>query len=184
MADAEALLPSASDPEVWRWKLVPRPTGVDDMRALIDETMLSQRSGRREPFKVSRLSDGLIIGSTSLANFDLHHGRVEMGFTWLDRACWGQGYNEDAKCVLLGYCFDVLGLSRVEWQVDSQNARSQRSLERMGFTYEGTLRSRHRRPDGSRRDSMYYGLLVEDWPEARRRLARQIDERHPPQPTR
>ena len=38
--DAAALLPSASDPEVWRWKLVPRPTSLADMEHLISQLLL------------------------------------------------------------------------------------------------------------------------------------------------
>lgn len=167
IADAEALFPSATDPEIWRWKLVPRPNTVDDMRRLITEVMLGPL---RQAFAVRHLRDGQVIGSTTLANFDDHHRRVEMGFTWLERSCWGQGFNEDMKYLLLEYCFDGLELERVEWQVDGENERSWRALERFGFAYEGTLRSRHLRPDGTRRDSRFYGLLRSEWPVVAERL--------------
>jgi RimJ/RimL family protein N-acetyltransferase len=171
---AEALLPSASDPEVWRWKLVPRPHTVDDMRQLISAVMFGTE---RQPFVVRRLDDGQVIGSTTLAQFDHHHLRVEMGFTWLARACWGQGFNEDMKLLLLSYCFEELQLERVEWQVDDQNRRSWQALERFGIAYEGTLRSRHRRPDGTRRDSRFYGLPRRDWPLIAQRLLALRDQR-------
>lgn len=173
--DAAALLVSASDPEVWRWKLVPRPETVDDILRLIDEVMLSDG---RQAFTIRLRSSGKVIGSTTLANFDAHHLRAEMGFTWLDRTCWGQGLNEDTKHVLLECCFHTLGLERVEWQVDEANERSWRALERCGFRYEGTLRSRHVRPDGTRRDSRFYGLLKSEWPLTANRLMALRDERH------
>jgi RimJ/RimL family protein N-acetyltransferase len=171
--DAGALLPSASDPAVWQGKLVPRPTTVVEVRDLIE----SARGPNRHIYAVRRRRDGCLIGSTSLGRFDLRHGSVEMGFTWLERASWGQGYNEDMKATLLGYCFEDLGLARVEWQVDALNQRSRRALERLGFTYEGTLRSRHVRPDGTRRDSLVFSLLAEEWPGSRDHLQRLIAER-------
>jgi N-acetyltransferase len=172
-AHAPALFPSASDPEVWRWKLVPRPQSTEDLATLIGETLIGPG---RWPFVVSLL-DGQPIGSTTLANFDWTHGSVEMGFTWFERSRWGQGYNEDSKRLLLHHCFDNLGMHRVEWQVDDQNVRSIAALKRLGFTFEGTHRSRHVRPDGSRRDSLYFSLLIEEWPACMAHLDKAIAER-------
>lgn len=172
-ADADALTPSASDPEVWQGKLVPRPSTVTEMRALIEARC---RPGR-QMFTVRRRIGGAVIGSTSLANFDFANGCVEMGFTWLERAAWGQGYNEDMKCSLLKYCFEDLDFARVECQVDSRNERSRRALARLGFTHEGTLRSRHVRPDGTRRDSLVFSLLDREWPDAQRHLLALVADR-------
>jgi RimJ/RimL family protein N-acetyltransferase len=94
-----------------------------------------------------------------------------MGFTWLERSSWGQGYNEDSKLALLHHCFDTMGFERVEWQVDAQNERSIAALTRMGFVFEGRLRSRHIRPDGSRRDSLYFSVLAQEWPDISAHLA-------------
>ena len=177
---AELLLPSASDPEVWLWKLMPRPTTVAEMALTIRKYLLVDPTGaRREPFLVRRLSDHAAIGSTTLYDLNPVHGCVESGETWFDRSCWGQGYNEDSKHVLLSYCFDVLGLERVAWRVDNLNTRSQAALRRMGFVYEGTLRSHRRRPDGSRRDSLYFSLLANEWPACSAHLLELIRARAP-----
>lgn len=144
--DAPGLLPSASDPEVWQWKLVRRPETVEDMRRVTGQSL--QGPGRQS-YAVRRLSDGVLIGSTTLGNFDPTHRRVEMGFTWLARRSWGQGFNEDVKHVVLRHCFEVMDLHRVEFQVDAENLRSRRALERFGLVCEGSLRERHLRPDGT-----------------------------------
>lgn len=47
--DASALLACAMDPEVWRWKLVPMPESVDDLRALIEQVMVGP--GRLPPIR-------------------------------------------------------------------------------------------------------------------------------------
>lgn len=172
-AHATDLYPSASDPEVWRYKLVERPKSVADMERLIDEVMIGPD---RWPFTIRRL-DGSVIGSTTLARFDWHHGSVEMGFTWLARSAWGQGFNEDSKELLLRHCFDSLLLQRVESQVDSRNHRSVAALRRLGFTYEGTLRSRHVLPDGSRRDSMMFSVIADQWASIAEHLETLIDAR-------
>jgi N-acetyltransferase len=173
---ADRLFETAADPEIWRWRLALAPTNVTEMRDLISDVLIG--SGRdRKPFLVSRLIDGKALGSTTLYELDFVNQRVEMGWTWLERSAWGQGYNEDQKFVLLQYCFEVIGLKRVGWRLDSLNLRSKHSLERLGFVYEGRLRSHQLRPDGSRRDTLCYSLLAEEWPVVGPRLVQMVVER-------
>jgi N-acetyltransferase len=175
---AAGLLASVTSDEVWAWKPVPKPTTVEAMGALIADVMIGPAGGRH-PLMVVRRVDGLVIGSTTLHTLDLKHRSAEIGWTWLDRRCWGQGYNEDMKHVLLEYCFGPLGLHRVQWTVDGANFRSQRAVERLGFVKEGTLRSHRVRVDNSRADTVVYSLLAEEWPAAAVRLKELIDERAP-----
>jgi RimJ/RimL family protein N-acetyltransferase len=173
---AVGLLETVANPEVWEWKLAPYPKTEAEMCLIISEFLIGAGSDRQS-FLVSRLADGRVLGSTTLYDLDRRNQRVEMGWTWLERAAWGQGYNEEQKHLLLEYCFEVLGLKRVAWRLDSLNLRSKRALERLGFVYEGKLRSHQRRPDGSRRDSLYYSLLVDEWPTVGPRLLEMVAER-------
>jgi RimJ/RimL family protein N-acetyltransferase len=177
--DAGPLLETV-DQEVWRWKLAPQPHSEAEMRQVIVEHLVGDRR-QQMAFLATRVADGLVLGSTTLYEFNSYHQRVEMGWTWLRRSSWGQGYNEEMKYLLLEYCFEKLGLRRVAWRLDSLNGRSRNALERMGFRYEGKLRSHQRRPDGSRRDSLYYSLLGDEWPACREHLLRLIGERSRPQ---
>lgn len=177
VADAAALLDTVDD-EVWRWKLAPRPRTVAEMGQVISEHLLEDPD-HQAAFLAIRLSDGLVLGSTTLYDYDPYHQRVEMGWTWLRRASWGQGFNEEMKYLLLQYCFGDLRVERVAWRLDALNNHSREALERMGFHYEGRLRSHLRRPDGSRRDSLYFSLLVSEWPAAREHLLELIKARSP-----
>ncbi|MGW2898798.1 GNAT family N-acetyltransferase [Streptomyces sp. NPDC001212] len=56
---AEVLLPSASDPEVWRWMPRPRPNSLTEMRAMFSQ-LLADRA--RRCFSVQRLTDQAIMG--------------------------------------------------------------------------------------------------------------------------
>ncbi|MYT68359.1 MULTISPECIES: GNAT family protein [unclassified Streptomyces] len=168
---AEALFPSASDPEVWQWMPRPRPDSVEETRAMISQ-MLTDRA--RRCFAVQRLSDDTVVGSTSLYELDLAEGRAEIGATWFDRSCWGGPYNSESKLLLFAYAFDDLGLSRIALRTDNLNVRSQQALTRLGLVYEGTLRSHMLRRDGTRRDSLYYSVLVDEWPSLRDKLLTRV----------
>ena len=65
--------------------------------------------------------------------------------------------------LLLTYAFEVLNLNRVEFKTDSLNAKSQKALERIGATQEGTLRHHMIQPDGRLRDSVYFSILKNEW---------------------
>ncbi|MFV5998966.1 GNAT family N-acetyltransferase [Streptomyces sp. NPDC056231] len=168
---AEALLPSASDPEVWRWMPRPRPETMTQMKALLSQMIADPA---RRCFAVQRSDDDAVIGSTSLYDLDLVESRAEIGATWFDRSCWGGPYNAESKLLLFSHAFDDLQLARLALRTDNLNARSQRALDRLGLVYEGTLRSHMRRQDGTRRDSLYYSLLADEWPTVRDTLRARV----------
>jgi RimJ/RimL family protein N-acetyltransferase len=63
---------------------------------------------------------------------------------------------------ILRYGFEKLDLNRVEATTDSENAASNRILERTGFTLEGCLRQRHIYKDDFH-DELFFGLLAVEW---------------------
>ncbi|MGW2898797.1 GNAT family N-acetyltransferase [Streptomyces sp. NPDC001212] len=52
--------------------------------------------------------------------------------------------------------------------------RSQQALTRLGLVYEGTLGSHMVRQDGTRRDSLYYSVLADEWPSVRENLLTRV----------
>ncbi|WP_179381981.1 GNAT family N-acetyltransferase [Streptomyces sp. SA15] len=157
---AEALFLSASDPEVWQWMPRPRPETVAQLRQMLSEMTADPT---RRCFAVQRRDDGTVIGSTSIYDLDLGESRAEIGATWFDRSCWGGPYNAESKLLLFSHAFEDLQLARLALRTDNLNVRSQQALARLGLVHEGTLRSHMRRQDGTRRDSMYYSLLADEW---------------------
>jgi N-acetyltransferase len=167
----EALFPSASDPDVWQWMPRPRPRTKAEMSDMLAELIADPH---RHCFAVQRRKDGAVIGSTSLYDLDLDQSRAEVGTTWFDRSCWGGPYNTESKLLLFGHAFDDLELARLALRTDNLNIRSQQALTRLGLVHEGTLRSHMRRQDGTRRDSLYYSLLADEWPTVRDALRARV----------
>lgn len=168
---AEALFPSASDPEVWRWMPRPRPATVAGTREMLGQLIADED---RRCFAVQRRDDDAVIGSTSLYDIDLAESRAEIGATWFDRSCWGGPYHAESKLLLFTHAFEDLRLARLALRTDNLNERSQRALTGLGLVHEGTLRSHMRRQDGTRRDSLYYSLLADEWPTVRETLRERI----------
>ena len=75
----------------------------------------------------------------------------------------GTGINKECKFLLLQYAFEHLKFERVEFKTDVLNKASRRALEKIGAKEEGILRSHTLMHDGRRRDTIYYGILINEW---------------------
>ena len=148
----------ADDDAVWRWLPVPRPTGEDDLRAMV---------ATHPGVAFAVVVDGRAVGSTSYLDVEVPLGGLEVGWTWYGRAHWATRVNPACKRLLLGHAFDVLGAERVTLKTDRLNERSQAAIRRLGARYDGTLRHHRRRPDGTVRDTAFFSVLAAEWPAVR-----------------
>jgi RimJ/RimL family protein N-acetyltransferase len=169
---------ASSDPEVWRWMPIGPPADALSFRRLLDHAFAQADAGLEVPFTVLRAADGVPLGSTSYLALAPEHRRLEIGWTWLGRDAWGTGANVEAKLLLLEHAFERLGARRVEFKTDALNARSRGALEALPARFEGVHRKHMLVRGGESRDSAWYSVLDDEWPEVkenlRRRLARHV----------
>ena len=110
--------------------------------------------------------DGRVVGSTGLVVSKEHHA-AEIGYS-LARAQWGKGLASEAARALIDWAFPSYGLAKIFARADARNKRSWRLMEHVGMTREGLLRKQRAVP-GGRADEVVYGLLREEWEQARGR---------------
>ena len=158
--DASALFVQASDPEVTRWFSWGPYTSEAEARAYLARLPPQRVRGDHLDLVVEHLAAGP-IGISGLAEFAPRDRRAVIG-SWLGRAWWGTGVNNEAKALMCHLAFDLLGLDRLGAYSNVEHARSQRALERLGFRREGVLRGYHRHGD-SALDVVVFGLLRADW---------------------
>jgi RimJ/RimL family protein N-acetyltransferase len=123
------------------------------------------------PFVV--LVGGRPVGSSRYLNVEPMHRRVEIGWTWLERAQWGTGANIETKYLLLRNAFDDWGAMRVEFKTDARNLRVRGALLGVGASFEGIFRKHMILPD-SIRDSAWYAIVDDDWPRVKAMLEEKI----------
>jgi RimJ/RimL family protein N-acetyltransferase len=73
----------------------------------------------------------------------------------------------------LRHAFDVLNCVRVELKTDARNERSRRAMEAIPAHFEGIHR-RHRIERYGRRDTAWYSVIADEWPEVRANLERRL----------
>ena len=99
----------------------------------------------------------------------------------VDRRPWQRtALNTEAKRLLLGHAFDVLGVNRVELKTDARNARSRAAMRRLGAAEEGTLRRHMITDTGYVRDSVYFSVTADEWPRVRAGLDARLAAGGPP----
>jgi RimJ/RimL family protein N-acetyltransferase len=101
--------------------------------------------------------DAAVLGGASIYGIDRTERRAAVGY-WLGAHGRGRGLASHAVRLLAGWCFEQLGIARLELTCAPDNAPSQAVAERCGFTREGVLRS-HMVFKGARRDTVMFSLL-------------------------
>jgi RimJ/RimL family protein N-acetyltransferase len=163
----------AADPGAFT---VSGPVPTAGLDAWLARAYIEWDAGARLPFAVVVAETGQAVGSSSYLDIAPADGRIEIGATWYGRPWWGTFVNPEAKLLLIGHAFDVLGATRVAFRMDAANARSRAAVERLGAAFEGVHRNREHRPDGSLRDTAYYSILPAEWPAVRSGLEARLAE--------
>lgn len=130
--------------------------------------------GKAYPFLVCLRESGRVIGTTRLLDIHPIDKKIEIGVTWIASEFWGTGVNTECKQLLLAYCFDTLGVNRVQFRAKADNARSRRALEKIGAVFEGVMRKDKIEPNGQPRDTAFYSIVREEWPTVKAKLASKL----------
>lgn len=177
-ADVDQLLPVALEPDLWRWT----PSAVssrEDLEAYVRHALEDRDAGRALPLVIRRQPSGEAAGSTRFGALSWEHRRVEIGWTWLAKGLWGTGANIETKLLMLRHAFESWDCIRVELKTDALNERSRRAIVALGATYEGVFRNHIVTSSGRIRDTAWYSITREEWPEVRARLERRLADKVP-----
>lgn len=131
-----------------------------------ERTLEFIRAARRQlaaedGFQAAIVGEGGIVGVAGFHGVDWPNRATSLGY-WLAEGEEGRGTMTHAVRALVDHAFGRWRLNRIEIRADVENARSRALAERIGFTYEGTLRQALRLADGFHDDAVY-ALLAEDW---------------------
>lgn len=161
--DFEHLLPfSLNEPEIWRYSLV-SPAGEEGLKNYIQEALRDREKGFSYPFIVYDKLNEAYAGSTRFYDINEDYKTLQLGFTWYGTAFHGTGLNKNCKYLLLQYAFEELGMERVEFRADANNARSMAAMKSIGCTLEGIMRNHMPTATGGRRNSAVLSILREEW---------------------
>ncbi|MGN4125973.1 GNAT family N-acetyltransferase [Lysinibacillus sphaericus] len=159
-SDAQALFKIWSDPDVTKFMNISNFTHehqAKEMIELLNELALDHKAIR---FTIIETASNEIIGSCGFNSIDFENARAEIGYD-IAKAYWGKGYAPEGIMALINYAFTTLAFNRIEAKVEPGNVNSIKVLEKLHFTFEGTLRQ-YEKSDEVFQDIHSYSLLRSD----------------------
>jgi RimJ/RimL family protein N-acetyltransferase len=117
-------------------------------------------SGNSYVFCIALKTDNLLIGVTGI-HPTIAHRRAEIGY-WLGVPYWRKGYATEAARRLVQFGFEDLNLNRIEAAFFTRNPTSARIMQKIGMTFEGTMRQHYLR-FGEFQDTGCYAILRSEW---------------------
>jgi N-acetyltransferase len=161
---------SARDPEIWTLLPIDGSAAFDTW---LEHARRQQATGEEVPFATIDARTGEAVGSTRFLALRPKHRSLEIGATWLTPRMWRTGANVEAKLLQLTHAFETLGCVRVELKTDARNMRSRRAMEALPAQFEGIHR-RHRIERYGPRDTAWYSVIADEWPEVKANLERRL----------
>jgi ribosomal-protein-alanine N-acetyltransferase len=160
--DADAMFAYASDPEVTRYVLWDTHRSIKDSESFLRFATEGYERGDFGGWGIVLKDSGAFVGTCGIeAGYAPEHARGELGYV-LSREQWGKGLMPEAARAVIRFGFRRMGLNRVEARCIADNTASARVMEKVGMTYEGTLREREF-IKGAYRDMRLYSILRREY---------------------
>jgi RimJ/RimL family protein N-acetyltransferase len=153
---------SLNEPDIWKYSLV-KANGADNLKKYIELAIAARNAEKEYPFIVFDKHLNQYAGSTRFYDIQISQETLQLGYTWYGKQFQGTGLNKNCKFLLLEFAFETLGMERVEFRADNNNARSIAAMKSIGCKVEGVLRNNGKTSDGLRRDSIVLSILKSEW---------------------
>src|SRR5579862_3252582 len=164
--------------DIFRW--IPYPMkSPEDFQKLVDKAFDEQERGESIVFATVERKSGRAVGSTRFMNIDRVNRRVEIGSTWIAPPWQRTAVNTEAKYLMVRHAFEVWQCIRLELKTDALNQKSRNAILRIGAKEEGTLRRHLLTWTGRVRDTVYFSILDNEWPDVKAKLEARLSPSRP-----
>lgn len=160
VSDSHSLFKIWSDPDVTKFMNISGFTHEVQAKEMIELLEELAQANKAIRFSMIELKSNEIIGTCGFNSIDFENAKGEIGYD-IAKASWGKGYAPEGISALLKFGFETLKLNRIEAKVEPENVSSIKVLEKLHFTFEGTLRQ-YEKSKGNFIDIKMYSLLKTD----------------------
>lgn len=129
--------PKVSDFTMWE----PHQTEADSKSFITDYALKFYEEGTPEPYGIILKADpAKVIGTVGCFWVSKYSQVMELAYA-IAEPHWGKGLVPEASGALLEYCFHNLPVQRIQARCKAENKSSVRVMEKLGMSFEGTLKS-------------------------------------------
>ncbi|MGP4071742.1 GNAT family N-acetyltransferase [Piscibacillus sp. B03] len=94
------------------------------------------------PWGIEYKQNGKLIGTADFVWWQKDHHAAEVGYV-LSPDYWGEGIVPEVVQALIQFGFEKMNLIRIQALCLEENTQSERVMQKVGMTYEGTLHKRY-----------------------------------------
>ncbi len=123
--DFENLYAVAADPLIWE-----QHPNKNRYQKEVFEVFFKGAMESKGAFIVYDKETGSVVGSSRYYELDAENNSVAIGYTFIGRNFWGNGYNAALKKLMLDYALQFV--DKVILHIGATNFRSQKATEKLG----------------------------------------------------
>lgn len=147
----------------WEATLPPEsPPGHPSYRSMMRELRRQVHEGRCLPFALTVEDD--FVGQVTVNNIVMGSAMFGSVGYWIDERQAGHGYMPTAVAMVIDYCFQTVGLHRIEIAIRPENTASLRVVEKLGISSVG-FSPRYLHIAGAWRDHRLFAITREEAPQ-------------------
>ena len=124
-SDFDELFSVASDPLIWEQHPNKLRYQKDVFQNFFEGAMQSKGA-----FFIREATTNEPIGSTRFYDYNENEKSVLIGYTFIGRKFWGNGYNSALKKLMMDYAFQYV--DTINFHIGAYNIRSQKAIEKIG----------------------------------------------------
>ena len=125
-------------------------------------------------YAIRALDSERFQGQSSFLDINPQMGVIEIGHIWFGPALARTRAATEALYLMIRHAMDDLGYRRMHWRCNALNEKSRQAARRLGFRFEGVFYN-HMIFKGKNRDTAWYSILDDEWPEVRAILENWLD---------
>lgn len=161
---------SHASPEALKiWEFL--PVGPWDSQAAFVDSLRQQTARLEQVFfalraKADAVTADAVEGQASFLDIQPQQGVIEIGSIWFGLGLRRTRAATEALYLMLRLAMDDLRYRRMQWRCNALNTASRAAAQRLGFRFEGVFYN-HMITKGRNRDTAWYSILDDEWPEVR-----------------
>jgi len=141
LRDTPSIYEKFYKPEILKWIFFQPHKGfsLEDQKKWVKKTLSQVKAHKSYVFGITLPGNNEIIGIIGLEKINWENKNAQIGY-WIAKEHWGQGLIPKAVKEILRFGFKKAKIHKVYGAVFAENIKSQKVLEKCGFTKEGITR--------------------------------------------
>lgn len=139
MKHVDDIFSYASNKEVTKYVYWNTHQSLNDTRDYIQFALDQYTKQDVAPWGIHHKQDSKLIGTIDFVRWLPYHRLAEIGYV-IASDYWGKGITTEAAQKVISFGFNSMDLIRIEAKCYKENIGSQRVMEKVGMSFEGTIR--------------------------------------------